>query len=66
MGQFFNDNSNLGARDAALLGVLAVGLRRSEVTHLNLSNFKSRTRSLNIQSSKRNSYRILYLPPQSV
>ena len=61
-----NDNSNLGARDAALLGVLAVGLRRSEITHLDLSNFKSRTRSLNIQRTKGNSERILYLPKQAV
>ncbi|NJN10820.1 MAG: tyrosine-type recombinase/integrase [Richelia sp. RM2_1_2] len=61
-----NDNSNLGARDAALLGVLAVGLRRSEVTHLDLSNFKSRTRSLNIQRTKGNSERILYLPGEAV
>ncbi|MEO0934017.1 MAG: tyrosine-type recombinase/integrase [Cyanobacteria bacterium J06641_2] len=61
-----NDYSNLGARDAALLGVLAVGLRRSEVTNLDLSNFKSRTRSLNIQRSKSNSERILYLPKQAV
>ncbi|BAY87899.1 integrase family protein (plasmid) [Calothrix parasitica NIES-267] len=61
-----NDNSNLGARDAALLGILSVGLRRSEVTNLNLNNFKSRTRSLNFLSSKSNSERILYLPKQAV
>ncbi|NJO59361.1 MAG: tyrosine-type recombinase/integrase [Richelia sp. RM2_1_2] len=61
-----NDNSNLGARDAALLGILSVGLRRSEVTNLNLSNFKSRTRSLSIERSKSNSERTLYLPKQAV
>ncbi|NJM17363.1 MAG: tyrosine-type recombinase/integrase [Richelia sp. RM2_1_2] len=60
-----NDNSNLGARDAALLGVLAVGLRRSEVTHLDYSDFKSRTRSLNIRETKGNSERIVYLPTEA-
>ena len=46
------DNSNLGARDAALLGVLTIGLRRSEITHLNAEDFKSRNRSLIIRETK--------------
>ncbi|MBF2067236.1 MAG: site-specific integrase [Calothrix sp. C42_A2020_038] len=57
------DNSNLGARDAALLAVLTVGLRRSEITHLDLSDFKSRSRSLTIREAKGEKERIVYLPP---
>jgi integrase/recombinase XerC len=60
------DNSNLGARDAALLAVLTVGLRRSEVTHLDLSDFKSRSRSLTIREAKGRRERIVYLPEAGV
>ncbi|MEM7580211.1 MAG: site-specific integrase [Cyanobacteria bacterium P01_A01_bin.80] len=60
------DNSNLGARDAALLAVLTVGLRRSEITHLDLEHFNSRTRSLIIKETKGNKERIVYLPKEVV
>ncbi|MTJ48931.1 site-specific integrase [Dolichospermum sp. UHCC 0259] len=60
------DNSNLGARDAALLAILTVGLRRSEVTHLDLSDFKPRSRSLTIREAKGRSERIVYLPEAGV
>jgi integrase len=60
------DNSNLGARDAALLAILTVGLRRSEVTHLDLSDFKSRSRSLTIREAKGRRERIVYLPEAGV
>ncbi|TVP63455.1 MAG: site-specific integrase [Nodularia sp. (in: Bacteria)] len=60
------DNSNLGARDAALLAILTVGLRRSEVTHLDLSDLKPRSRSLTIRSAKGQSERIVYLPEAGV
>jgi integrase len=60
------DNSNLGARDTALLAVLTVGLRRSEVTHLDLSDFKARSRSLTIREAKGRSERIVYLPEAGV
>lgn len=60
------DNSNLGARDAALLGVLTVGLRRSEIAHLDLTDFKLRGRSLTIREAKGRSERIVYLPLASV
>ena len=60
------DNSNLGARDAALLAILTVGLRRSEVTHLDLSDFKPRSRSLTIREAKGRSERIVYLPAAGV
>jgi len=60
------DNSNLGARDAALLGVLTVGLRRSEIAHLDLTDLKPRGRSLTIREAKGRSERIVYLPLASV
>jgi integrase len=60
------DNSTLGARDAALLAVLTVGLRRSEVTHLDLKDFKPRSRSLTIREAKGRKERIVYLPEAGV
>ncbi len=60
------DNSRLGARDAALLAVLTVGLRRSEVTHLDLTDFKPRSRSLTIRFAKGGKERIVYLPETGV
>ncbi|HAG85056.1 MAG TPA: integrase [Cyanobacteria bacterium UBA12227] len=60
------DHSPLGARDAALLAVLTVGLRRSEVTHLDLSDFKPRSRSLTILQAKGKKERIVYLPEAAV
>jgi integrase len=60
------DNSTLGARDAALLAVLTVGLRRSEITHLDLSDFKPRSRSLTIREAKGRKERIVYLPEAGV
>ena len=60
------DNSNLGARDAALLAVLTVGLRRSEVTHLNVEDFKPRKRSIIVRETKGNSERTVYLLPEAV
>ncbi|MBW4565656.1 MAG: site-specific integrase [Mojavia pulchra JT2-VF2] len=60
------DDSTLGRRDAALLAVLTVGLRRSEVTYLDLSDFKPRTRSLTIREAKGRKERIVYLPEAGV
>jgi integrase len=60
------DNSNLGARDGALLGIVTVGLRRSEVANLDLSDFKPRTRSLTIREAKGGKERIVYLPEAAV
>ena len=60
------DNSNLGLRDTALLGTLMVGLRRSEVTSLDLNHFKPRNCSLHIHNSKGNLDRVIYLPPKGV
>ncbi|MGJ5676882.1 MAG: tyrosine-type recombinase/integrase [Nostochopsis sp.] len=60
------DNSILGIRDAALLAVLMVGLRRSELTHLDLSDFRPRSRSLTIRESKGSKERIVYLTETGV
>ena len=60
------DDSTLGRRDAALLAVLTVGLRRSEVTYLDLSDFKLRSRSLTIREAKGRKERIVYLPEAGV
>jgi integrase/rubredoxin len=60
------DNSILGTRDAALLAVLMVGLRRSEVTHLDLNDFKPRSRSLTIRETKGSKERIVYLTETGV
>lgn len=60
------DDSTLGRRDAALLAVLTVGLRRSEVTFLDLSDFKPRSRSLTIREAKGRKERIVYLPEAGV
>ncbi len=60
------DNSNLGARDSALLGVLTVGLRRSEIANLDLENFRSRSRSLIILETKGDTERIVYLPSYGI
>ncbi|BAZ71052.1 phage integrase (plasmid) [Fischerella sp. NIES-4106] len=60
------DNSNLGIRDAALLAVMIVGLRRSEVAHLDLSDFRSRSRSLTIRETKGGKERIVYLTETGV
>lgn len=61
-----SDNSNLGLRDTALLGILMVGLRRGEVTNLDLNHFKPRNACLHILNSKRNLDRVVYLPPKGV
>ncbi|BAY95941.1 MULTISPECIES: tyrosine-type recombinase/integrase [unclassified Tolypothrix] len=60
------DDSTLGRRDAAMLAVLTVGLRRSEVTFLDLSDFKLRSRSLTIREAKGRKERIVYLPEAGV
>ncbi len=60
------DPTPVGARDAALLAVLMVGLRRSEVVNLDLSDFNPRTRALTIRSAKGDKDRLVYLPVGAV
>lgn len=56
------DNSPLGARDAAMLGVLfGAGLRRSEVVGLDLVDFTQDTGALLVRHGKGNKQRINYV-----
>ncbi len=57
-----NDPTAVGVRDAAMLAILMVGLRRSEVVNLDLKDFSPRTRALTIRSAKGRKDRINYLP----
>lgn len=57
-----DDPTALGVRDAAMLAILMVGLRRSEVVHLDLKDFNFRTRALTIRRAKGSKDRINYLP----
>lgn len=57
-----DDPTAVGARDAAMLAILIVGLRRSEVVNLDLKDFNRRTRALTIRAAKGRKDRINYLP----
>jgi site-specific recombinase XerD len=56
------DTTAVGIRDAAMLAILMVGLRRSEVVNLELRDFNPRTLALTIRSAKGSKDRINYLP----
>lgn len=57
-----DDNATIGARDAAVLGILfAAGLRRSEVVKLDLGDFAPETGALRIRRSKGRKTRTVYL-----
>lgn len=60
------DLSLVGVRDAAMLAILMVGLRRSEVVNLDFKDFNPRTRALTIRGAKGRKDRIVYLPVGSV
>ncbi|WP_013325789.1 tyrosine-type recombinase/integrase [Gloeothece verrucosa] len=62
MSVCISDSTNTGIRDAALLSILMVGLRRSEVVNLDLSDFNARTRGLTIRGAKGKKDRSNYLP----
>jgi len=61
-----SDRTLLGARDAAMLAILMVGLRRSEVVNLDFKDFNPRTRVLTIRGAKGRKDRINYLPSGGV
>lgn len=61
-----NDSSILGLRDAAMLSVLRVGLRRSEVVKLELADFNSTTGGLIIRGGKGGKDRVVYLPSTAI
>uniref|UniRef100_UPI0030D99FC9 tyrosine-type recombinase/integrase n=1 Tax=Brasilonema sp. UFV-L1 TaxID=2234130 RepID=UPI0030D99FC9 len=60
------DNTAVGRRDAALLAVLMVGLRRSEATHLDLKDVNLRSKAITIRSAKGRKARIVYLPESGI
>lgn len=62
-----NDPTPGGARDAALIAILrGSGLRRAEVTKLELQDFNPSTGALEIRSSKGGKHRTVYLPQGAV
>lgn len=61
-----NDPTAVGVRDAAMLAILMVGLRRSEVVNLNLKDFNHPTRALTIRAAKGRKDRSNYLPQAAV
>jgi site-specific recombinase XerD len=61
-----SDPTAVGVRDAAMLGILMVGLRRSEVVNLDLKDFNRRTRALTIRGAKGRKDRMNYLPEGAV
>ena len=61
-----DDPTAVGVRDAAMLAILIVGLRRSEVVNLDLKDFNRRTRALTIRGAKGRKERMNYLPVAAV
>jgi site-specific recombinase XerD len=61
-----DDPTAVGVRDAAMLAILMVGLRRSEVVNLNLKDFNHPSRALTIRAAKGRKDRINYLPQAAV
>ncbi len=57
-----SDLTTVGVRDAAMLAILMVGLRRSEVVNLDLKDFNQRTLALTIRAAKGRKDRTNYLP----
>ena len=62
-----NDPSLIGARDAALIAILAgSGIRRSEAVALEVADFDSETGALQVRKGKGRKFRIVYLPPGAI
>lgn len=57
-----NDTSNAGLRDGALLTMLRVGLRRSEVVALDTSDLDIQARSVVVRKGKGSKARIVFIP----
>ena len=58
----FEDETSAGARDSAIIGLLAVcGLRRSELVHLTLDNIDLENGEIRILKAKGNKERIVWL-----
>ena len=57
-----DDGSPAGYRDAALIAIARAGLRRSEITKLEVSDFDPLKGSLKVRSGKGRKDRLVYLP----
>lgn len=57
------DKRPRGFRDAALLAVLCMGLRRGEVVALDLSDYSTALKELCVRGDQRRKIRIVYAPP---
>ena len=60
------DESPTGSRDAAMLGILRSGLRRSEVVGLDIGDLNPSDGALRIRGAKGNKDRIAYLSPKGL
>jgi integrase len=60
------DASVFGVRDLAMIWILRIGLRRSELTKLDLCDFNVTDCSLFIRQAKGNRDRLVYLPEQAI
>ena len=60
------DPTPAGVRDAALIGLLQAGLRRSEVVGLDQSDVELHTGALTIRGGKGQKDRLAYLPPEAL
>ncbi|MBW4674695.1 MAG: tyrosine-type recombinase/integrase [Desmonostoc geniculatum HA4340-LM1] len=60
------DESVFGIRDAAMLMVLRVGLRRSEVVNLDLSDFDPEEGSVKVRGGKGRKDRIVFFPEAAI
>ncbi len=56
------DSSPAGYRDAALIAIARAGLRRSEITKLEVTDFDPLKGSLKVRSGKGRKDRLVYLP----
>lgn len=60
------DPTPAGGRDAALIGLLQAGLRRSEVVGLDRSDVELESGALTIRNGKGQKDRLAYLPPEAL
>ena len=61
-----NDPTPAGIRDAALIAILRVGLRRAEAVFLELKDFKASTGELLVRVGKGGKKRTVYLPGDAI
>ncbi len=61
-----SDSTAIAFRKAAMLAILMVGLRRSEVVNLDIKDFNRRTKALTIRGARDRKDRMNYLPQGAV